>query len=79
MLIAKLLGTLPRAPSAKERLVPLHAEAAERLEAWLEAASIREDLRGALFRPSRSARGYGRTGFEPPPMTRRAVQKLVES
>ncbi len=35
----------------KERAVPLHPEAAERLEAWLDIAGIRDDLRGPLFRP----------------------------
>jgi integrase/recombinase XerD len=62
----------------KERLVPLHAEAAERLEAWLDIAGIRDDFGGALFRPTKSARGHGIDGFAPRPLTRRAVQKLVE-
>jgi integrase/recombinase XerD len=62
----------------KERLVPLHAEAAERLEAWLDVACIRDDSGGALFRPARTARGNGIDGFAPRAMTRRAVQKLVE-
>ncbi len=62
----------------KERVVPLHPEAAERLEAWLDAADIRHDLAGPLFRPAQAARGQGKAGFAPRPMTRRAVQKLVE-
>jgi len=62
----------------KERTVPLHLEAAERLEAWLDAAGIRHDAAGSLFRPAKAARGDGRGGFEGKPMTRRAVQKLVE-
>ncbi len=61
----------------KERLVPLHAEAAERIEAWLDAAGIRDDSKGALFRPAIAARGFGRNGLALRPMTRRAVQKLV--
>jgi len=62
----------------KQRLVPLHKEAEERLEAWLEIAGIRDQAHGPLFRPLRTARGNGRQGFAPRPMSRRAVQKLVE-
>lgn len=62
----------------KERQVPLHPEAVERVEDWLGAAGIRGDLRGPLFRPSRSSRGGGHDGFAGRPMTRRAVQRLVE-
>lgn len=63
----------------KERLVPLHPEAAERLEAWLDVSGIRENRNGPLFRPANAARGDGRKGFHSRPITRRAVQKLVES
>lgn len=66
-----------RGKGGKERRVPLHPEAVERVEAWLEAAGLR-DGRGALFRPLRAARGYGRQGFRDQPLTRRAVQLLVE-
>jgi integrase/recombinase XerD len=62
----------------KERLVPLHKEAEERLEAWLDFADIRGNPAGALFRPANTARGNGKKGFAARPMTRRAVQKLVE-
>lgn len=62
----------------KERLVPLNPEAAERLEAWLDIAGIRDDSEGALFRPANAARGNGTKGFAERPITRRAVQKLVE-
>lgn len=62
----------------KERIVPLHKEAEERLEAWLDASGLREDMTGPLFRPTRAARGHGKTGYASRPMTRRAVQKLVE-
>ncbi len=61
----------------KERLVPMHAEAAERVEAWLDSAGIRGDLQGPLFRPAKSGRGNGVDGFLARPMSRRAVQKLV--
>src|SRR5262249_6699330 len=44
----------------KERQVPLHPEAVERLEAWLEAAGSRADPSGPLFRPVQAARGLGR-------------------
>jgi integrase/recombinase XerD len=62
----------------KERLVPLQHEAVERLEAWHDTAAIRGDLAGPLFRPVHAARDGGRSGFAPEPITRRAVQKLVE-
>jgi site-specific recombinase XerD len=62
----------------KERLLPLNPEAAERLEAWLDIADIREDSDGPLFRPANTARGNGTKGFAPRPLSRRAVQKLVE-
>lgn len=61
----------------KERRVPLHPEAAERLEAWLDIAGIRDDSAGPMFRPLATARGHGQKGFIPRPLTRRAVQKLV--
>jgi integrase/recombinase XerD len=62
----------------KERLVPLHKEAEERLEAWLDTVGIRDQAAGPLFRPAATARGRGKDGFDPKVMTRRAVQKLVE-
>lgn len=62
----------------KERFVPLHKEAEERLEAWLDQAAIRDNLAGPLFRPVKAARGHGRSGFAATALTRRAVQKLVE-
>jgi integrase/recombinase XerD len=63
----------------KERLVPLHKEAEERLEEWLNVAGIRDQPHGPLFRPVKTARGNGQKGFATRPMTRRAVQKLVEA
>lgn len=62
----------------KERRVPLHPEAFERVEAWLDAAAIRDQVTGPLFRPVRSARGAGYDGFAQRPLTRRAVQRLIE-
>ena len=66
-----------RGKGGKERRVPLHSEAVERVELWLDTAGIRE-ARGALFRPCRSARGVGAMGFADHPLTRRAVQLLVQ-
>src|SRR5579875_1313170 len=62
----------------KERQVPLNPEAAERLEAWLDIAGIRDDLNGPLFRPTKAAWGRVRQAFSARPMTRRAVQKLLD-
>jgi integrase/recombinase XerD len=62
----------------KERRVPLHPEAFERLDAWLEVAGIRDDAAGPLFRPPMSPRGRGRDGFAYRSLGRRAVQLLVE-
>ena len=60
----------------KERRVPLHPEAMERLEDWLDVARIREQ--GPLFRATLTARAHGRDGFRTSPLTRRAVQFLVK-
>lgn len=62
----------------KERVVPLHLEAVERLEAWLAIANIREELGAPLFRPTKAAWGRDRQELAAKPMTRRAVQKLVD-
>ncbi len=59
-------------------MLALTASQGWRLEAWLDASGIRENLAGPLFRPVKAARGHGKQGFAPRPMTRRAVQKLVE-
>lgn len=63
----------------KERLVPVHLEAAERLEAWLDIAGIRGEFGQPLFRPTIAAWGHPRQAFAPRPMSTRAVQKLVEA
>jgi integrase/recombinase XerD len=65
-----------RGKGGKERRVPLHPEAFERLDAWLDLAALR-GASGPLFRPARAARGGGRHGFRGDPLTRRAVQLLV--
>ncbi len=63
----------------KERRVPLHPEAFERLEAWLDIANLREQPEGPLFRPTATARGAGRDGFGTTPLSLRAVQALVKT
>jgi integrase/recombinase XerD len=62
----------------KERRIPLHPEAVERIETWLDAAAIRDDASGPLFRPPTTSRGKGRDGFQAVPLARRSVQLLVE-
>lgn len=67
-----------RGKGGKERRVPLHPEAFERLDAWLEHANIRLELDGPIFRPQVTARGQGFDGFLPSALTRRGVQYLLE-
>lgn len=62
----------------KERRVALKHEAAERIETWLDAADIRDDLDGPLFRPTKPAWGRERHELVAKSMTRRAVQKLID-
>jgi integrase/recombinase XerD len=62
----------------KERRVPLHPEAVERIEVWLDTAAIRDDGTRALFPATRTARGQGRDGFRATPLTRRSVELIVE-
>lgn len=62
----------------KERLVPLHIEAVERVSAWMVVSSISEDRQGALFRPVATARGNGYHGFRGSHLTTRAVGNLVK-
>lgn len=59
----------------KERRVPLHLEAVERLDHWLD---VLQDPEGPLFRPALTARGCGRDGFRAQAMSRRAVEYLME-
>ena len=66
-----------RGKGGKERRVPLAPEAFERLDTWLEVSALR-DASGAMFRPTQTARGHGKDGFRERPLTRRAVQYLVE-
>jgi integrase/recombinase XerD len=62
----------------KERRVPVHPEAAERLEHWLDVAGTREQRAEALFPPAKNSRDQGRGGFAARPLTRRAVQALIK-
>jgi len=66
-----------RGKGGKERRVPLHAEAFERLDAWVERTCTADAGPGPLFRPTRTARGRGFDGFAERAITRRAVQYLV--
>jgi integrase/recombinase XerD len=61
----------------KERRVPLHPEAVERIETWLDMADLRDDGVGPLFRPTKTARADGRDGFLSTPLGRRSVQHMV--
>jgi integrase/recombinase XerD len=64
-----------RGKGGKERRVPLHAEAVERLEEWI---ALLAETSGPLFRPPRVSRNRGRDGFAASALSRRAVQKLVK-
>ena len=66
-----------RGKGGKERRVPLHSKACDRIDRWLDFSKLREDRGGALFRPTRTARGHGVKGFQARPLTPRAVQLLV--
>lgn len=65
-----------RGKGGKERRVPLHPEAVERLVAWRSLLPATEPGQ-PLFRPLRTARGHGVDGFLASPLTRRGVQYLV--
>src|SRR4051812_36182961 len=62
----------------KQRKGALPPEVLERVAAWLDAAGIREDREGPLFRPVKTPRGLGKDGFKRRPLTTRAVEYLVE-
>ena len=62
----------------KERTLPLHPEAFERLDIWLELASICEVPVAPLFSPSKTPRGKGRDGFGVTPLSRRSVELLLK-
>ncbi len=57
--------------------MPLHAEAVERLEAWLDTAAIRDDGTGPLFRAAATARGGGHDGFRARQPSRRSIQLVI--
>jgi integrase/recombinase XerD len=47
----------------QERRIPLHPEAVERIEAWLDAGGLRDNPKGPLFRAAATARGAGSDGL----------------
>jgi integrase/recombinase XerD len=61
----------------KERQVPLHPEAFERLDAWIQLAEIGQVPAAPLFPPTKTPRGQGRDGFATRPLSRRSVEFLV--
>src|SRR4029077_2991887 len=61
----------------KERSVPLHPEAFERLDGWIQLAGIRQVPTAPLFPPTKTPRGEGRDGFGQTPLSRRSVEFLV--
>jgi integrase/recombinase XerD len=63
----------------KERTVPLHLEAVERLVEWLRVAGVGNDRTGPLFRPTSTPRGQGRDGFLRAHLSTRAVERRVRS
>jgi len=65
-----------RGKGGKERRMPLHPEAVERLEQWLSLLTEKEPHQ-ALFRPLRTARGRGKDGFLLASLARRGIQYLV--
>lgn len=68
-----------RGKGGKERLVPLHPEAIERIELWLGIAGIRGISSSALFPPVAKTRDEARSEQAIEPLTRRAIQKLVDN
>lgn len=67
-----------RGKGGKERRVPLHPEAVERLELWREILGPDANSLLAIFRPARTARGRGWDGFMPRALSTRGVEYLVE-
>ena len=61
----------------KERLLPLHIEAVERLNDWLAVAAIADDRQGPLFRRVATPRGNGHDGFDRAHLTTRSVANVV--
>lgn len=62
----------------KERTIPLHVEAVERLAEWLAVPNIADDRSRPLFRPSLTPRGKGTDGFRDAFLTTRSVENLLK-
>ena len=67
-----------RGKGGRERRIPLHPEAVERLMAWMEVAARSDDPDAPLFAASLTARGKGCDGFHRRPLSRRAIQAIVK-
>jgi integrase/recombinase XerD len=66
-----------RGKGGKERRMALHPEAIERIDEWLTVLGPTNSSE-PLFRPLKSARGQGKDGFVPSPLTRRGIQYFVQ-
>lgn len=67
-----------RGKGGRERRVPLHPEAVERLMAWLKIAPRGDDPEAPLFSAAFTARGKGFDGFHRRLLSRRAIQAIVK-
>jgi integrase/recombinase XerD len=67
-----------RGKGGRERRIPLHPEAVERLMGWIDVASHGDDPEAPLFSAALTARGNGFDGFHRRPLSRRAIQAIVK-
>lgn len=66
-----------RGKGGKERRMPLHPEAVERIGDWL-LQLVAKEPNLPLFRGLKTARGHGKDGFKLKPLARRGLQYLVQ-
>jgi integrase/recombinase XerD len=66
-----------RGKGGKERRMPLHPEAVERIDDWLLQLETKESNQ-PMFRGLKTARGHGKDGFQLKPLARRGLQYLVQ-
>jgi len=62
----------------KHRKIAVNAEAAEKVEAFLQTCGYSDDPKAPLFQAPATARGKGRDGWRGKPMSTRAVQLLFD-